>query len=157
MFHACQVNKRMNYISAEAALEIIQPGHRVFIHGSACTPLFMLKKLAEQAPRLKNVELVFMSVYGDIVVDKPEYAGIFKINSLFVSNSIRQAVNEGRADYVPVFLSEIPELFKRKIMPLDVAIVSVSEPDRHGFCSLGTSVDIARSAVNAARDRKSVV
>ncbi len=141
----------MTYVSAEEALQIIQSGQRVFVHGSACTPLFLLRKLAEQAPRLKDVELVFISIYGEIEVEKPEYADSFHINSLFVSGSIRQAVNEGRADYVPVFLSEIPELFKRKILPLDVAIVSVSPPDRHGFCSLGTSVDIARSAVNSAR------
>ncbi|MDX1911367.1 MAG: acetyl-CoA hydrolase/transferase C-terminal domain-containing protein [Saprospiraceae bacterium] len=140
----------MTYTSAETALQLIQSGQRVFIHGSACTPLFMLHKLAEQAPRLKGVELVFISVYGDIEVDKPSYADSFYCNSLFVSGSVRQAVNEGRGDYVPVFLSEIPELFKRRIMPLDVAIVSVSPPDRHGFCSLGTSVDIARAAVNAA-------
>jgi len=111
----------------------------------------MLKKLAEQAPRLKNVELVSISLYGDVELDKPQYHPHFHFNSLFVSGSIRQAVKEGRADYVPVFLSEIPDLFKRNILPLDVAIVQVSEPDRHGYCSLGTSVDIGRSAVNTAR------
>lgn len=141
----------MTYVSAEEALQIVQSGHRVYIHGSACTPIFMLHQLALQAPRLKDVELVFISMYGDIEVDKPQYQSNFRINSLFVSGSIRQAVNEGRADYVPVFLSEIPELFKRKVLPLDVAIVQVSPPDAHGFCSLGTSVDIARSAVNTAR------
>ena len=141
----------MTYVSAEQALQIVQSGHRVYIHGSACTPIFMLHQLALQAPRLKDVELVFISMYGDIEVDKPQYQSNFRINSLFVSGSIRQAVNEGRADYVPVFLSEIPELFKRKILPLDVAIVQVSPPDAHGFCSLGTSVDIARSAVNTAQ------
>jgi acyl-CoA hydrolase len=92
-----------------------------------------------------------ISLYGDVELDKPEYLPHFHFNSLFVSSSIRQAVKEGRADYVPVFLSEIPELFKRNILPLDVAIVQVSEPDRHGYCSLGTSVDIARSAVNTAK------
>lgn len=141
----------MKYVSAEEALQIVQSGQRVFVHGSACTPLFMLQKLAEQAPRLRDVELVSISLYGDIVLDKPEFAASFRPNSLFVSDSIRQAVREGRGDYVPVFLSEIPEMFKRRVLPLDVAIVSVSEPDRHGFCSLGTSVDIARSAVNSAR------
>ncbi len=123
----------------------------VFIFMEVLVHLFICcMHLALQAPRLKDVELVFISMYGDIEVDKPQYRSNFKINSLFVSGSIRQAVNEGRADYVPVFLSEIPELFKRKILPLDVAIVQVSPPDAHGFCSLGTSVDIARSAVNTA-------
>lgn len=141
----------MPYVSAEQALQIIQSGQRVFVHGSACTPTFLLQKLAEQAPRLRDVELVSISLYGDVAVDRPEYRPHFRFNSLFVSGSIRQAVNEGRADYVPVFLSEIPELFKRGILPLDVALVQVSEPDKHGYCSLGTSVDIARSAVNTAR------
>lgn len=141
----------MHYVSAEEALQIIQSGQRVFLQGSACTPVFMLHELAKQAPRLKDVELVSISIYGDVEIDKPEYQSSFWFNSLFVSESIRKAVSEGRADYVPVFLSEIPELFKRRIMPLDVAIVQVSQPDKHGFCSLGTSVDIARSAVNTAR------
>ena len=141
----------MNYVSAEQALQIIQSGQRVFVHGSANTPIYMLQQLAEQAPRLHNVELVSISLYGDVSLDKALYHPNFRFNSLFVSGSIRQAVNEGRADYVPVFLSEIPELFKRGIMPLDAAIVQVSEPDKHGYCSLGTSVDIARSAVNAAK------
>jgi acyl-CoA hydrolase len=100
---------------------------------------------------LQNVELINISLCGDIELDKPEYLPHFHFNSLFVSDSIRHAVNAGRADYVPVFLSEIPELFKRNILPLDVVIVQVSPPDRHGYCSLGTSVDIARSAVNTAR------
>ncbi|ULQ51853.1 acetyl-CoA hydrolase/transferase family protein [Flavihumibacter fluvii] len=141
----------IHYSSPEEALSVVQSGHRVFIHGSAQTPSFMMKHLAAQAHRLRNVELVNITVYGDMVVDKPEYAGHFSINSLFVSASIRDAVREGRADYVPVFLSEIPELFKQGILPIDVAIVHVSVPDQHGYCSLGVSVDIARSAVNTAR------
>lgn len=139
------------YKSAEEALAIVQPGNRLYVHGSAQTPTFLLKSLAGQAQRLKDVELVFISVYGDIQVDKPEYAGIFNINSMFVSESIRKDVNEGRADYIPVFLSEIPELFKKNILPIDVALVQVSPPDNHGYCSLGVSVDIARSAVNIAK------
>ncbi|HYM93878.1 MAG TPA: acetyl-CoA hydrolase/transferase C-terminal domain-containing protein [Chitinophagaceae bacterium] len=140
-----------DYITAEEAIKLIQSGDRVYVHGSAQTPLCLLNELARQAHRLKNVELTFISVYGDIEVDKPQYTGSFHINSLFVSASIRSAVNEGRADYVPVFLSEIPELFKQKILPIDVALVQVSPPDKHGYCSLGVSVDIARSAVNTAK------
>ncbi|HVZ57961.1 MAG TPA: acetyl-CoA hydrolase/transferase C-terminal domain-containing protein [Chitinophagaceae bacterium] len=145
------MNKPVTYISAEEALASIQSNQRVFVQGSAQTPICLLKELARQAGRLREVELVFISVYGDIEVDKPQYEGSFIINSLFVSASIREAVNQGRADYVPVFLSEIPELFKQGILPLDVALVQVSPPDTHGYCSLGVSVDIARSAVNTAR------
>jgi acyl-CoA hydrolase len=139
------------YKTAEEALAIIQSGNRVFVQGSAQTPTCLLKALSQQAQRLKDVELVFISIYGDIYVDQPEFASHFRINSLFVSTAIRQAVQEGRADYVPVFLSEIPELFKQKILPIDVALVQVSPPDQHGYCSLGVSVDVARSAVDTAR------
>jgi acyl-CoA hydrolase len=141
----------VSYQFAEKALSVINSGDRIYIHGSAQTPTFLLKALASHANRLKDVELVSITVFGDVQLDKPEYEGIFHFNSLFVSSSLRQAVNEGRADYVPVFLSEIPELFKRKILPIDVALVQVSPPDSHGYCSLGVSVDIARSAVNTAK------
>ncbi|MFL5739572.1 MAG: acetyl-CoA hydrolase/transferase family protein [Flavisolibacter sp.] len=141
----------VNYTLPEEALQIIQSGNRVFVQGSAQTPTCLLRALAQQAYRLKAVELVFISVYGDIHVDKPELSESFRINSLFVSASIREDVQAGRADYVPVFLSEIPELFKRNILPIDVALVQVSPPDQHGYCSLGVSVDIARSAVNTAK------
>ena len=139
------------YKSAEEALSLIQSGNRVYVHGSAQTPTYLLRALKHHAHRLKNVELVSITVYGDVQVDKPEYTGIFHFNSLFVSASIRNAVNQGLADYVPVFLSEIPELFKRNILPIDVALVQVSLPDEHGYCSMGVSVDIARSAVNTAK------
>jgi acyl-CoA hydrolase len=139
------------YKTAEEALAVVQPGNRIYVQGSAQTPTVLLKALETHAHRLRDVELVFITVYGDVCVDKPEYEGIFHINSMFVSTSIRQAVAEGRADYIPVFLSEIPELFKQKVLPLDVALVQVSPPDEHGYCSLGVSVDIARSAVNTAK------
>lgn len=151
------MNPQIEYISPEKALEVVTSGCRVFVHGSAQTPVFLLKHLAKQAHRLKNVEFVFISVYGDIEICKPEYEGIFHINSMFVSASIRQAVKEGRADYIPVFLSEIPELFNRGILQVDVALVQVSTPDQHGYCSLGVSVDIARSAVNTAKHVVAVI
>ncbi len=140
----------VNYVSAEEALSVIRSEQRVFVHGSACTPLYLMRELAKQAPRLRNVELVFITVQGDIEVDKPQYVDSFHINSFFVSASIRQAVNEGRADFVPVFLSDIPDLFRSNMKP-DVAIIQVSPPDRQGYCSLGVSVDIARSAVSNAQ------
>ncbi|SMO40308.1 acetyl-CoA hydrolase/transferase family protein [Solitalea koreensis] len=141
----------VQYVNPSEALAVIQSNQRVFIQGSAHTPTFLLKHLAQEAQRLKNVEVVSISVYGDLHVDKFELKNSFCLNSLFVSESIRNAVREGYADYVPVFLSEIPELFKRQILPLDVAIVHVSVPDAHGYCSLGVSVDVARSAVDSAR------
>ena len=141
----------IKYSTAEEALSIIKSGDRVFMHGSAQTPVFLINELAKQSNRLRDVEIVSISVYGDLEIAKPGYEKSFMLNSMFVSGAIRQAVNEGRADYIPVFLSEIPELFKRNILPIDVAIVQVSVPDQHGYCSLGVSVDVARSAVNTAK------
>lgn len=106
------------YTSAEDALSIIHSGNRVFIHGSAQTPSFLLKELAKGASHFTDVELVFISVYGDIEVDKPQYSNSFRINSLFVSAAVRNAVTEGHADYVPVFLSDIPNLFSQNILPV---------------------------------------
>lgn len=143
--------QEFNYVSAENALAVVQSNQRVFVHGSACTPLHMLRELAKQKDRLQNVELVSVSLQGDIVVNKPEYAESFLINSFFVSEPIREAVGDGRADFVPVFLSDIPDLFKKNILVLDVAIVQVSPPDEHGYCSLGVSIDVARSAVDCAK------
>jgi acyl-CoA hydrolase len=143
--------KKITYSSAEQALSAIKSGNRVFVHGSAMTPNFLLAELAEQAVRLRDVELTFISVHGDITVDKPEYSDSFHINCLFVSDSVRKAVQEGRADFIPVFLSDIPDLFKNGQLPLDVALIQVSPPDNHGYCSLGISVDIARAAVSTAK------
>lgn len=141
----------MNYITAEEALNIIKPGQRVFVHGGAATPHFMLRKLAERASTLWNVEIVSISLQGDAVIADKKYKDSFRINSLFVSQNVREAVNAGRGDYVPIFLSEIPILFRNGILPLDVAIVQVSPPDKHGYCSLGVSVDIAGTAVKTAK------
>ncbi|MBL0134470.1 MAG: acetyl-CoA hydrolase/transferase family protein [Chitinophagaceae bacterium] len=143
------MHQHIQYVTPEEALSVIQSGQRVFVHGSAQTPHYILKKLAEQKDRLRDVELVFITVKGDIEVDKPGYQDSFLINCMFVSDSVRAAVNEGRADFIPVFLSDIPDLFRNTI-PVDVAIVQVSPPDVHGYCSLGASVDIARAAVNTA-------
>lgn len=141
----------VSYVTPAEALNLIKSGDRVFIQGSAQTPRNMLYHLSLEADRLRDVELVFITIMGDIYVNKPEFQQSFKLNSLFVSESIRKNVNEGTADYVPIFLSEIPELFKRNVLPIDVAIVQVSPPDNHGYCSMGVSVDVARSAVNTAK------
>lgn len=141
---------KFDYVTAETALQVIKSGDRVYVHGSAQTPLYLLNELGKQKNRLRDVELVFITVQGDITVDKPEYSGHFNINCMFVSDSVRQAVNDGRGDFIPVFLSDIPDLFKT-VLPVDVALVQVSPPDKHGYCSLGVSVDIARSAVNTAK------
>jgi acyl-CoA hydrolase len=141
----------MKYISGEEAVNIIKPGDRVYVHGGAATPHYLLNKLAARSNELWNVEIVSISMQGDAVIADKKYKDSFRINSLFVSPNIREAVNDGRGDYVPIFLSEIPILFKRGILPIDVALVQVSPPDKHGYCSLGVSVDIAATAVKTAK------
>ncbi|MBX2967777.1 MAG: acetyl-CoA hydrolase/transferase family protein [Cyclobacteriaceae bacterium] len=138
-------------VSAREAVKAIQSGNRVFVHGSAATPQFLLKALAKRAHELKNVELIAVSTLGELELAKPEYAESFYINSLFVSSNIRGAINEGRGNYIPIFLSEISKLFEKGLLPIDVALLHISPPDKHGLCSLGVSVDVARAAAKHAK------
>ncbi|MGV8913899.1 MAG: acetyl-CoA hydrolase/transferase family protein [Kaistella sp.] len=141
----------VQYVSAEEAVSLIKSGDRLFSHGSACTPNFLIDELARQSSRLRNVEFVSITQQGNVEIAKPQYKESFYINSLFVSTPVREAVNSDRGDFVPVFLSEIPLFFKKGILPIDVAMITVSPPDKHGYCTLGTSVDVARSAVDTAK------
>ena len=138
-------------ISAIEAVKIVKSADRVFIHGSAATPVHLIKALQNRHDEIKNIELVSITNLGDIIFDKPEYRKSFFFNSLFVSANTRSVVNSDDGDYVPVFLSQIPQLFRKNILPIDVALIQVSPPDAHGYCSLGTSVDIAKAAVETAR------
>jgi acyl-CoA hydrolase len=143
--------REYTYISAEEAVKVVKSGNRVFIHGSAATPLHVLNSLLKRAGEIQNVELVSISTFGDIEWKEPGVRESFYLNSLFVSSNIREWANSSRGRYVPIFLSEIPLLFSNGYLPLDVAIVQVSPPDSQGFCSLGTSVDAAWSAVRNAK------
>lgn len=140
-----------NYITAEEAVQCINSGDRVFLHGSAATPVHLIHALLDRHAALRDVEIVSITTLGDVHFDDPAFSDSFFFNSLFVSGSTRSVVNSQHGDYVPIFLSEIPKLFREDILPLDVALVQVSPPDRHGFCTLGTSVDIALSALQHAR------
>ena len=139
------------YSTAEKAVEIIESGNRVFIHGSAATPLSLVNALLKRAGDIKDVELMAISTFGAINWNQPEVQKSFYLNSLFVSANVREWVNSSYGDYVPVFLSEIPALFTKGILPIDVAMVQVSPPDKHGYCTLGTSIDAALTAVKTAR------
>ena len=139
------------YCTAEEAMQIVKSGDRIFLHGSAATPVHLVKALQKRHAELNNVEFVSITSMGDIDFNAPEVTKSFFFNSLFVSANTRAVANSEHGDYVPVFLSQIPQLFRRKILPIDVAIVQVSPPDKHGFSSMGTSVDIARAAVDEAR------
>lgn len=139
------------YTTGEEAIKAVKSNTRVFLHGSAATPHYLIKKMVERAHDLEQVEIVSVSTMGEALFADPAYKDSFFTNSLFVSQNVRDAVNSGRGDYVPVFLSEIPLLFKRGALPIDVALIQVSPPDKHGYCSLGVSVDVARAAVQTAK------
>lgn len=141
------MKKYPNSASAAEAVSYIKSGDKVFIQGSAATPLILTEALGQRASELQNVEIISISTLGDMKLLDPQYPKSFFFNSLFVSANTREAVNDERGDYVPIFLSEIPRLFNQKILKLDVALIHVSPPDKHGFCSLGVSVDITRSAL----------
>ncbi|MBK7763282.1 MAG: acetyl-CoA hydrolase/transferase family protein [Bacteroidetes bacterium] len=134
-------------VTASEAVSQIKSGSIIFVQGSAATPLILTEALGNRASELQKIEIISISTLGDMKLLHPEFPDSFFINSLFVSANTREAVNDDRGDYIPVFLSEIPRLFNQKLLKLDVALIHVSPPDKHGFCSLGVSVDITRSAV----------
>ncbi|WP_154857142.1 acetyl-CoA hydrolase/transferase family protein [Cyclobacterium xiamenense] len=138
-------------VSPEEAVQLVNSHQRVFVHGSAATPSVLVRALANRKDELENVEIVSITTLGDMPLAEASCKGSFYINSLFVSENVRQAVNSEQGGYVPIFLSEIGRLFRKNILPIDVAMVQVSPPDQHGYCSLGTSVDVARPAVDTAK------
>lgn len=138
-------------VTAEAAVQSIQSGNRIYIHGIAAAPQALIQAMTARAPELQRVEIAQLHTEGAAPYAEPGMEESFRVNALFVGKNVRQAVNEGRADYVPVFLSEVPGLFRNGVMPLDVALIQVSPPDRHGFCSLGVSVEATRAAVQSAK------
>lgn len=142
------------YVLAEEAVKIVESGNRVFVHGSAATPVRLVNALLKRAGEINNVELTAISTYGTIEWNKPEVLKSFFLNSLFVSDNTRGWANSDHGGYVPVFLSEIPKLFNEGYLPLDVALLQVSPPDAHGYCTLGVSADVA---ISAARNAKKII
>ncbi|MBU3676454.1 MAG: 4-hydroxybutyrate CoA-transferase, partial [Chitinophagaceae bacterium] len=143
--------KQSKWVRAEEAVACIQSEQRVFIQGSAATPVYLTQALGNRASELKQVEIVSLSTLGDLQLQDAEHPSSFYFNALFVSANIRNAVNEQRGDYIPVFLSEIPRLFSSGLLPVDVAMIHVSPPDKHGYCSLGVSVDITKAAIKQSK------
>jgi 4-hydroxybutyrate CoA-transferase len=137
--------------SAEEAVSCVKSGDRIYISGNASAPYVLLEALAGRRDELADVEIVHGLLIGEEPLSKPEMKGHFRHNSLFVGSADRDAVNSGRADYIPVFLSEIPDLFTRGELPVDVALLQTTPPDEHGFLSLGTEVLTSRAVVNVAR------
>ncbi len=133
------------------ALRCVQSGMRVYIQPGCAEPETLVDALIERAPHVQEVEIVHMMTMGRAPYVAPEMAGHFRHNAVFIGSNVRDAVNEGRADYTPVYLSEIEELFESGAMPLDVALIEVSPPDSHGFCSFGVGVDTTLTAARLAR------
>ncbi len=129
----------------------IKSGDNVFIHTAAAAPQALIKGLVERASELKGVNIYHLHTEGDASYSNVEYSDSFSTNAFFIGPNIRKAIRENRASYIPIFLSEIPALFRNEVIKLDVALVSVSPPDKHGFCSIGVSIDASHAAVEKAK------
>jgi acyl-CoA hydrolase len=141
----------MRIVSAHEAVSGIKSGQQVFMHAAAATPEVLLQALVDRAPELEDVKIVHMHAEGPHPHLAPDMVGHFLHKALFIGPNARKAVNEGRAEFIPVFLSDIPVLIEQNYLPLDAVLCNVTPPDEHGFCSLGTSVDAMLSAVRSAR------
>lgn len=137
--------------TAEEAVKAIQSGNRIFLTGNVSVPKQLLTALVKRAPELHDVEICQALTIGPADYVLPEMEGHLRVNTMFISANVRKAVQEGRADFTPVLLSEFPLLFKNKVLPLDAALIHVSPPDEHGFCSLGVEVGLTKSPAESAK------
>jgi len=137
--------------TADEALRCVRSGTRVYIQPGCAEPEALVEALMRRAPELYDVEIVPMMTMGCAPYVAPEMAGHFRHNAMFIGGNVREAINDGRADYTPIYLSEIEALFESGAMPIDVALIEVSPPDSHGFCSFGVGVDTTLTAAKCAR------
>lgn len=142
---------RSKVCSAAEAVQVIQSGQRVYVGGGSGAPQVLLNALVQRAPELRDVEIVHVLIFGPAPHLRPEYAASFRHRALFVGDNARAAVQTGRADFMPIFLSEVPALFRSGALPLDVALIQVSPPDEHGFCSFGCEVGCTKPAAQCAK------
>lgn len=139
------------YVTAAEAVKIVQSGDRVYIQAAAATPSVLTKALAERAGELRNVEVCHLHTEGEAPYANPELSESFHVNSFFIGSNVRHTLAAGNGSYTPVFLSELPHLFRKKVVPLDVVFIHVSPPDNHGYCSLGTSVEATLAAIENSK------
>ncbi len=144
------MHRMLNFVSAEQAAAVIQSGQRIFITGNCSTPIDFLQALVGRYTELRDVELVQLLSIGMPEYITTDISEHIRVNNLFISDSMRRAVNNGTADFTPVNLAEIPTLFKTVLMP-DVAVIHVSPPDEHGYCSYGVEVGVSKSAAETAK------
>lgn len=138
------------YVAPATALGLIESGMRVFVHTGVAAPRLLVEALADRAEALDHLEVTHLHTEGPAPYVRPSLRGRVHVRALFVGANMRAAVADGQADYVPVFLSEIPRMFRERTLPLDAALLQVSPPDQHGWCTLGVSVDVSRAAADAA-------
>jgi 4-hydroxybutyrate CoA-transferase len=138
-------------VTPEEAVRVINSGMRIFLTGNCSVPQKILAALVDYAPELENVEICQALTIGPADYVAPEMEGHLRVNTMFISANIRKAVQEGRADFTPVLLSEFPLLFKHNHLPIDVALIHVSPPDEHGFCSMGIEVGLTKSPAESAK------
>ena len=132
--------------------QLLKSGDRIFIGSNAAVPNALIQNLIDKSNNLHDIEAVHILTLSDNVWVEPRHKDLFKVNALFIGGkNIREAVAEGRADYTPCFLSEVPRLFGENVLPLDAALIMVSPPDEYGYCSLGVSVDVVSAAVKHAK------
>lgn len=142
---------RSKLTDVATALKKIESGNRVYLGGGAGVPIQLSQALVDRAGELRNVEITHILTFADAPYVDQKYEGVFRVNALFIGHNVRKAVQEGRADFTPIFLSEIPGLFQNGRLPIDVALISVSPPDEHGFCSFGIEVGTTKPAAESAR------
>lgn len=139
------------YKSAEDAVKVIKSGDRVYLQAAAAVPQQLINALTARYEELRNVEVCHLHIEGETPYANPKYKESFHVNSFFIGKNVRHTLKSGNGSYTPVFLSEVPLLFKRNILPLDVVFIHVSPPDRHGYCSLGVSVEASLAAIDNAK------
>ena len=142
---------RHKLTTAEDALQVVKSRHRVYIGGGCGEPLVLARGLVDRAPALRQVEVIQILTAGHAAYAAPELAESFRVNALFIGGNVRASVQAGQADFTPVFLSEVPRLFTEGHLPLDVALIAVSPPDAHGYCSFGVEVGVTKPAAESAR------
>ncbi|MCF1190738.1 4-hydroxybutyrate CoA-transferase [Mangrovimonas sp. AS39] len=138
-------------ITADEALKVVKSNDRVYVQAAAAAPQSLVQALARRHEELRNVEVCHLHTEGPAPYANPEYKDSFHVNSFFIGKNVRHTLRAGNGSYTPVFLSELPILFKRNILKLDVALIHVSPPDRHGYCSLGVSVEATLAAIDNAK------
>ncbi|POS01492.1 acyl-CoA hydrolase [Flavobacterium croceum DSM 17960] len=139
------------YVTAAEAVKVVKSGDRVYVQAAAATPTILTKALAERASELKNVEVCHLHTEGEAAYANPDFSDSFHVNSFFIGANVRHTLKAGNGSYTPVFLSELPLLFRKNVLPLDVAFIHVSPPDKHGYCSLGVSVEATVAAMENAK------